>query len=65
MFILTHSVYYGHLRGLAVACWTTDHYHRVQIPVWAYLKVVSSYTSSHYLWKSLGPFNLPYAQKWP
>ena len=21
----------GHLRGLAVVCWTTDHYHRVRI----------------------------------
>ena len=26
---------------------------------WAHLKVVSSFTSSHYLWRSLGPFILP------
>jgi len=29
------------------------------------LKVVSSLTSLHYLWWSLGPFSLPCAQKWP
>jgi len=38
---------------------------RVRIPAWAYLKVVSSWTSLHYLWGSLGPFSLPRAQKWP
>jgi len=54
----------GHLRGLAVACWTIDHYHRVRISAWAYLKVVSSLTSFHYLWRLLGPFSLPCAQKW-
>jgi len=26
--------------------------------VWAYLKVVSSLTLLHYLWRLLGPFNL-------
>ena len=52
------------LRGLGVARWTTDHSHCVQIPVWAYLKVVSSLTLLLYLWRSLGPFSLPCAQKW-
>ena len=50
----------GHLRGLAVACWTTDHYYtRVRISAWTYSKVVSSLTSLHYLWRSLG-LCLPY-----
>jgi len=31
----------------------------------SYLKVVSSFTSPHYIWRSLGPFSLPCAQKWP
>ena len=50
-----------HYCGLAVACWTTDHY---QISAWAYLKFVSYLTSLHYLWRSLGPFSLACAQKW-
>ena len=54
------SVFYKRrLRGLAVACWTTDHYHPCSNLGWAYLKVVSSFTSPHYLWRSLGPFSLP------
>jgi len=36
----------GHLCSLAVACWTTDHYHHVQFLGWAYLKVVL--TLPHY-----------------
>jgi len=32
---------------------------------WGYLKGVSSLTSLHYLWRSLGPFSLSCAQKWP
>ena len=36
----------------------------VRIPALSYLKVVSSFTLSHYLWRSLGPFSLPCAQKW-
>jgi len=32
------------------------------LPEWAYLKVVSSLTSLHYLWRSLGPFSLPCSQ---
>ena len=27
--------------------------------------MVSSLTSPHYFWRSLGPFSLPCAQKWP
>ena len=55
----------GRLRGLAVVCWTTDHYYPCSnLLAWAYLKVVSSLTSLHHLWRSLGPFNLPCAQKW-
>ena len=54
----------GRLRDLVVACSTTDHNHPFRISAWAYLKVVSSLTSLHSLWKSLGPFSLPYAQKW-
>jgi len=49
------STFTGRLRGLAVGCWTTDHTTRVRISVWAYLKVVSSLTSLHYIWRSLGP----------
>jgi hypothetical protein len=45
--------------GIAVACWTTDHYHPCSTSAWAYMKVVSSLTSPHYLWRSLGPFSLP------
>ena len=37
----------------------------VRISVWAYLKGVSSLTSLHYLWRSLDPFSLPCARKWP
>jgi len=37
---------------------------RVWISAWAYLKVVSSWTSPHYLWRLLGPFSLTCAQKW-
>jgi len=55
----------GCLHGLAVACWTTDHYHPCSNSGWAYLKVVSSLTLPHYLWRSLGLFSLPCAQKWP
>ena len=32
---------------------------------WHVRKVISSFTSSHYLWRSLGPISLPCAQKWP
>ena len=35
------------------------------ITAWAYLKGVSSFTSLHYLCRSLGPFSLPCTQKWP
>ena len=38
--------------------------HYVQTSAWAYLKVASSMTSIHYLWRSLSPFSLPCAQKW-
>jgi hypothetical protein len=38
---------------------------RVRISAWAYLKFVSSLTSPHYLWRSLGPFSLPCTQMWP
>jgi len=38
---------------------------RVWISLWTYLKGVSSLTSLHYLWRSLNPFSLSYAQKWP
>ena len=38
---------------------------RVRISTWAYPKGVSSLTSFHYIWKSLGPFSLPCAQTWP
>ena len=31
------------LRGLAVVCWTTDHYYLIRISGWAYLRVVSSF----------------------
>ena len=37
----------------------------VRISAWAYLKGVSSSTSLHYLWRSLVPLGLSYAQKWP
>ena len=37
---------------------------RVRISAWAYLKGVSSLSSLHYLWRSLGPFSLPCALKW-
>jgi len=37
----------------------------VWISTWAYLKGVSSLTLLHYLWRSLDPFSLPCAQKWP
>ena len=33
----------------------------VQILAWSYLKVVSSLTSLHYLWRLLSPFSLPCA----
>ena len=36
-----------------------------RISAWAYLKGVSSLNSLHYLCRSLGPFSLPRAQKWP
>ena len=35
-------------------CWITDHYHCVWISVSAYLKVVSSFTALHYLWRLPG-----------
>ena len=39
-----------------VARWTTDHTTTwVRISAWAYLKGVSSFTSLHYLWRSLDP----------
>jgi len=38
--------------------------HRL-ISAWAYVKDVSSWTWLHYLWRSLGPFGLSYAQQWP
>jgi len=37
----------------------------VRISASAYLKGVSSLTSLHYPWGSIGPFSLPCAQKWP
>jgi len=37
----------------------------VRISAWAYLKVVSSLISLHYIWRSLGSFSLPCAQKGP
>ena len=42
-----------------------DHYHCVRISAWAYLKGVSSLTLLHYLRRSLSPFSLLCAQKWP
>ena len=33
--------------------------------MWAYLKVVSCLTSLYYLWRSINPFSLSCAQKWP
>ena len=56
---------HGRFRGLAVACWTTDHYHPCSNLGVGNLKVVSSLTSPHYLWRSFGPFSLPGAQKCP
>jgi len=55
----------GRPRDLAVACWTTDHYHPCSNLGAAYLKVVSSLTSLHYILGPLDPFSLPCAQKWP
>ena len=57
-----HQFQTGRLRGLAVACWTTDHYHPcsntgVGISEGCFV----SFTSSHYLWKSFGPLSLPCA----
>ena len=56
--MLMMSVYRGHLHCLVVACWTTNHYHPYSNLSWAYLKVVSSVTLLHYLWRLFGPFNL-------
>ena len=51
------------LHGLVGSVLNTDHYHLNS--AWAYLKGVSSLTSLHYLWRSLGPFSLPCVQNWP
>ena len=53
----SHIIRRGLLHGLAVVRLTTDHCHHVRISEWAYLKVVSSLTSLHYLWRSLGPYS--------
>ena len=50
---------------ILIARWAKDRYHLSSNPAWSYLKVVSSLTSLHYLWTSLGPFSLPCAQKSP
>ena len=54
------------LCGLAVAFWITYHYHPcVRMSAWGYPKSVTSLTSIHYIWRSLGPFSLPCVQKYP
>ena len=37
----------------------------VQTPTGLCQYSVTSFTSPHYLWRSLGPFSLPCAQEWP
>ena len=61
MTTLNLTTEYAHIRNLIIM---QGRLH-VQILALAYLKVVSSLTSLHHLWRSLGPFNLPCAQKWP
>jgi len=56
---------WGRLRGLAVACWTTGHYHPCSNLGADLFEDCFIFDSFHYLWRSLGPFSLPCAQKWP
>ena len=56
---------FGSPKGFYSLCKLSYNGHKSRISAWAYLKVVSSLTSPHYLWRSLGPFSLPCAQKWP
>jgi len=56
----------GRLRGLAVACWTTNHYNPCSnFGVGISEECFIFDFASSALWMSLGPFSLPYAQKWP
>ena len=49
------------LRGLAVACWTTDNYHPCSNLGVGISEGYFILTSLHYLRRSLGPFSLPCA----
>ena len=53
----------GRLRGLALACWTTNRYHSCSNLGGGHQEVVSSLTSLHHLCRSLGPFSLLFVQK--
>ena len=52
----------GRLRGLAVACWTTDHYHPCSNLGMGISEGCFTLTSLHYLWRSLDPFSFPCTQ---
>ena len=61
---LVHNAYNGDC-----CIWKIIYYSRIFVYKWLEhldldLKGVSSLTSLHYLWRSLGLFSLPYAQKW-